>query len=143
MNVCVHNLNKIKSRPYNATAAAIVIYCINYSSMKQLFRKPSTVVPELSTPMPSLVMCLLMDFIGYASYTVPFFGEFLDILWAPLSAIIFWKMFGFKKGFFGGIFSFVEELTPGLDFIPTFTINWVLVYFKRNKQAFSLRPFTR
>jgi hypothetical protein len=111
--------------------------------MKQLFRKPSTVVPELSTPMPSLVMCLLMDFIGYASYTVPFFGEFLDILWAPLSAIIFWKMFGFKKGFFGGIFSFVEELTPGLDFIPTFTINWVLVYFKRNKQVFSVRPFIR
>lgn len=98
---------------------------------------------EPSKSMPSLVMCLLMDFIGYTSYTIPFFGEFADILWAPLSAIIFWKMFGFKKGFFGGVFSFVEELTPGLDFIPTFTINWMLLYFKRNKQAFSVRPFTR
>ena len=111
--------------------------------MKQLFRKPSTVVIEPLRPMPSLVMCLVMDFIGYASYTVPFFGEFLDVLWAPLSAIIFWKMFGFRKGFFGGVFSFVEELTPGLDFIPTFTINWALLYFKRNKPALSFRPFIR
>lgn len=111
--------------------------------MKQLFRKKAAVVVETQKPMPSLVLCLLMDFIGYASYAVPFFGEFLDLLWAPVSAIIFWRMFGFRKGFFGGVFSFLEELTPGLDFIPTFTINWVLLYFKRNKEALSLRPFIR
>ena len=111
--------------------------------MKQLFQKRSAIVVEKQKPMPSLVACLLMDFIGYATYAVPFFGEFLDILWAPLSAIIFWKMFGFRKGFFGGVFSFIEELSPGLDFIPTFTINWVLLYFKRNKEAFSVRPFIR
>lgn len=112
--------------------------------MKQLFfRKQSSIVTVEQRPLPSLVACLLFDFIGYASYAVPFFGEFLDILWAPLSAIIFWKMFGFKKGFFGGVFSFIEELTPGLDFIPTFTINWVLLYLKQNKQAFSLKPAIR
>lgn len=114
--------------------------------MKQLFfRKQSNpvVVMEKATPMPSLLACLLFDFIGYATYAVPFFGEFLDILWAPVSAIIFWKMFGFRKGFFGGVFSFVEELMPGLDFIPTFTINWLLVYFKRNKEALSFRSLIR
>ena len=112
--------------------------------MKQLFfRKQPSVVTVQQQPMPSLILCLLFDFVGYASYTVPFFGEFLDLLWAPLSAIIFWKMFGFKKGFFGGMFSFIEELTPGLDFIPTFTINWMLLYFKRNKSAFSLKPAVR
>ena len=111
--------------------------------MIQLFKKRSAIVVKEEKPMPSLLACLLFDFIGYASYAVPFFGEFLDVLWAPVSAIIFWKMFGFRKGFFGGVFSFLEELTPGLDFIPTFTINWVLLYFKRNKSAFTTRPAIR
>lgn len=111
--------------------------------MIQLFKKRPAAAVEMPRPMPSLLLCLLFDFIGYASYAVPFFGEFFDVLWAPVSAVIFWKLFGFRKGFLGGVFSFVEELTPGLDFIPTFTINWVLLYFKRNKAAFSARPLIR
>jgi len=78
----------------------------------------------------SLLFCILMDFIGYASYAVPFFGEFADFLWAPISALIFYRTFGGWKGAFGGIFNFVEELLPGLDFIPTFTITWVYNYYK-------------
>lgn len=113
--------------------------------MIQLFRKktPAVIVEEKQQPMPSLLACLFFDFVGYASFGVPILGEFLDIVWAPVSALIFWKMFGFKKGFFGGAFSFFEELMPGLDFIPTFTINWALLYFKRNKAALSIRPVTR
>lgn len=112
--------------------------------MIQLFKKRSAVLTvEKQQPMPSLLTCLLFDLIGYASYAVPFFGEFFDLVWAPVSAIIFWKLFGFRKGFFGGVFSFVEELMPGLDFIPTFTINWVLLYFKRNKEALTTRPVIR
>ncbi|MDB5252221.1 MAG: hypothetical protein JWP27_1390 [Flaviaesturariibacter sp.] len=78
-----------------------------------------------------------MDFLGSATYAVPFFGEFLDILWAPLSAIIFFRMFGARRGFFGGIFNFVEELMPGLDFIPTFTITWLIQYYRRQKESAS------
>jgi hypothetical protein len=40
-------------------------------------------------------------------------------------------MFGKKFGVFGGMFSFVEELIPGIDFIPTFSIAWYL----RNKEV--------
>lgn len=90
--------------------------------------------------MPSLVACLLMDAIGSAVILIPVAGE---IVWAPISAFIFWRMFGFRKGFLGGVFSFIEELIPGLDFIPTFTISWVMLYFKRNKAALSIRPFLR
>jgi hypothetical protein len=52
-------------------------------------------------------------------------------------------MFGFNKGFFGGIFSFIEELIPGIDFIPTFTIMWLIQYAKRRKENYSFRPFMR
>ncbi len=111
--------------------------------MIQLFKKRSAIVVKEQKPLPSLLACLLFDFIGYASYAVPFLGEFLDIVWAPVSAVIFLNMFGFRKGFFGGVFIFVEELMPGLDFIPTFTINWFLLYFKRNKEVMSARPVIR
>jgi len=88
---------------------------------------------------PSLVFCLVMDFVGYASYTVPFFGEFADIVWAPLSAIIFFIAFGSWRGAVGGLFNFIEEFLPGTDFIPSFTIMWLLQNAGRKKEA----PYNR
>ena len=67
-----------------------------------------------------------MDLLGCASYTVPLLGEVSDVIWAPLSAIIFYRMFGGTLGTFGSLFNFMEELFPGLDFIPTFTLSWVM-----------------
>ena len=66
-----------------------------------------------------------MDAIGYASFAIPALGELSDLVFAPISAIIFYKMFGGWKGAFGGIFNFAEEILPFTDFIPTFTIMWV------------------
>ena len=78
----------------------------------------------------SLVFCVLMDLIGCATYTIPVLGEFGDIIWAPLSAIIFYKTFGGWKGAFGGLFNFFEEILPGTDFIPSFTIMWFMQRMK-------------
>ena len=82
---------------------------------------------------PSLFFCILMDALGYATYAIPVLGEFADIIWAPVSAIIFFKTLGGWKGAFGGIFNFVEEILPGTDFIPTFTIAWAWKYFTRKQ----------
>ena len=109
--------------------------------MKSLLKSSSAVVTQ--QPLPSLMSCLLMDFVGCATYAIPFVGEVFDVIWAPISAIIYWRMFGVRKGFFGGLFSFAEELMPGLDIIPTFTITWFLQYFKRDTTSFSLRPFVK
>ncbi len=75
-----------------------------------------------------------MDLIGSASYLLPGIGEISDIIWAPVSAIVFFRMFGGWKGAFGGVFSFVEEILPGLDFIPTFTIAWAWQYFTSKQE---------
>ncbi|MEC5147846.1 hypothetical protein [Chitinophaga sp. 212800010-3] len=75
---------------------------------------------------PSLWICILMDLIGCASYAVPGLGELSDVIWAPISALILYRMFGGALGAYGGVFNFVEELFPGTDFIPTFTISWIL-----------------
>lgn len=71
-----------------------------------------------------------MDLIGLATFAIPGLGEFGDILWAPISALVFYKTFGGTKGMIGGIFNFVEEILPGFDFIPTFTI----MYFMTRKK---------
>jgi hypothetical protein len=73
----------------------------------------------------SLVFCLVMDIIGYATYAIPVLGEFGDIIWAPVSGLIFFITFGGWKGAVGGVFNFVEELLPGTDFIPSFTLMWL------------------
>lgn len=92
---------------------------------------------SISTPRqsPSLVFCVLMDAIGYFSYAIPILGEFGDLVWAPISAIIFTVSFGGWKGILGGAFNFLEEILPGTDFIPSFTIAWFLKNRKqRNKR---------
>ena len=76
--------------------------------------------------LPPLFLCIGLDLIGCTSYLFPFFGEAGDLLWAPLSGLIFYFMFGKKFGALGGIFSVLEEISPGLDFIPTFTIAWFI-----------------
>jgi hypothetical protein len=111
--------------------------------MKLLLGKKATTSQLFQKPMPSLAACLLMDFLGYATYAIPFFGEFLDVLWAPVSAFIFFRMFGGTRGIVGGAFNFFEELMPGLDFIPTFTITWFMQYFQRRKNTVTIKPAIR
>lgn len=87
----------------------------------------------------SLVFCLLMDALGYATYAIPFFGELGDVIWAPISALVFYFTFGGKKGAAGALFNFVEELLPGLDFIPSFTLMWAWNYFSSKKTSTFLK----
>lgn len=100
----------------------------------------------MNTPtkqVPSLAACLLMDAIGYASFALPFLGEFADVAWAPISGFIFFKMFGGKMGVFGGGLSFLEEILPFTDFIPTFTIAWAMRYFAKPTPAAAVLPARR
>ncbi len=110
--------------------------------MKRLFFKRRSAVPVKQKPLPPLALCLLMDMLGCASYAIPFFGELFDLVWAPISALIYWRLFGGVKGLFGGAFNFIEELLPGLDIIPTFTITWFLQYHKRNKETVVVQSFS-
>jgi len=66
-----------------------------------------------------------MDLLGAASYFFPFTGEWFDLLWAPLSAFIFYRSFGGKTGKIGSFINLAEELLPFTDIIPTFTIGYI------------------
>ena len=77
-------------------------------------------------PLPSLALCIALDAIGMMSFTLPFIGEFSDVIWAPLSGMVYYRLFGGTMGKLGGIFSFLEEAIPFTDFIPTFTLGWFM-----------------
>ncbi len=72
-----------------------------------------------------LLLSILFDSIGLTSYIIPGAGEFIDIIWAPISAVLLYKMYPSKIGKVASIIGFIEEAIPGLDFIPTFTITWI------------------
>lgn len=74
-----------------------------------------------------LVGSIFIDLIGWCSYGIPLLGEFIDIIWAPISALLVYAMYG-KIGF--SALNFIEELLPGTDFIPTATITWFYVKSK-------------
>ncbi len=79
-----------------------------------------------------LLLGLLFDGIGMLSFAIPFVGEFSDIVWAPLSAWLMTRMYKGKIGQVAGIITFIEEIVPGLDLIPSFTLMWLYTYvFKR------------
>ncbi len=61
-----------------------------------------------------------------ASYFLPALGEFADVVWAPISALIFYKLFGGRFGMIGGVLNFLEEVIPFTDIIPSFTIAWFI-----------------
>jgi hypothetical protein len=75
---------------------------------------------------PKLTHAIIFDLIGVATYLLPTVGEYADVLWAPLSAYLFYSMYGGKLGVFGALVSFLEEAFPFTDFVPTFTIGWII-----------------
>ncbi len=75
---------------------------------------------------PNLFVCILMDIIGMATYIFPALGEIADVAWAPISAFIFYFMFGGRFGMIGGVLNFLEEIIPFTDIIPSFTIAWFI-----------------
>jgi len=86
----------------------------------------ATIIDKPSAPVPNILLCILLDAIGMASYLIPALGEFGDIVWAPISGFLFFKLFGGRFGIIGGVLNFLEEAIPFTDIIPSFTIAWFI-----------------
>ncbi len=76
-----------------------------------------------------LLLSIILDLVGL----IPL----IDIIWAPLSGYIMSKMYKGNKGKIAGIISFIEEIIPYSDFIPTFTIMWIynFVFLNNNEST--------
>jgi hypothetical protein len=76
--------------------------------------------------LPNIILCIVLDLIGMATYLIPVMGEFADTVWAPLSGFLFFTLFGGRFGVIGGVLNFLEEIIPFTDIIPSFTIAWFI-----------------
>ncbi|MBS9767874.1 MAG: hypothetical protein KGV44_10115 [Flavobacteriaceae bacterium] len=81
-----------------------------------------------------LILCLFLDAVGYLSYVVFGLGETIDVVWAPLAGWLNYRLFKEEAGIGGALFTFVEEALPATDFIPSFTLTWLYVYFFSRKK---------
>ena len=82
-----------------------------------------------------LILGIVFDAVGMLSFSIPFLGEFSDVIWAPLSALILATMYKGTVGRVGGFVSFVEELLPFTDIIPTFTLTWIYTHIIRKDKV--------
>lgn len=83
--------------------------------------------------MSKLLIGLVLDGIGMISFSIPFLGEFSDVIWAPIAAIIMARMYKGRVGKVAGILTFLEEILPFTDVIPSFTLTWIYTYFFQKK----------
>lgn len=82
-----------------------------------------------------LLIGLVLDGIGMVSFSIPLLGEFSDVIWAPIAAFIMTRMYKRRVGRVASILTFVEEIIPFTDVIPSFTITWIYTYFfQRQKE---------
>ncbi|WP_019669586.1 hypothetical protein [Eudoraea adriatica] len=83
-----------------------------------------------------LLLGLLFDGIGMLSLLMPGIGEFTDLIWAPVAGWLMTKMYKGNPGKIAGLIAFIEEIVPGLDIIPSFTLMWLYTYiFKGNNSV--------
>lgn len=81
-----------------------------------------------------LILGVIFDAIGMLSFVIPGVGEFTDVVWAPLASFIIYKMYRGTEGKIGGLITFVDEILPGLDIIPTFTLMWVYKFLIKKQK---------
>ena len=80
-----------------------------------------------------LILGLFLDAIGMLSYAVPLLAEATDVIWAPIAAFAMTMLYKGTVGKVSGVITFIEEIIPGLDFIPTFTLTWLYEYYLDKK----------
>jgi len=82
-----------------------------------------------------LLLGLLFDGIGMISFSIPLLGEFSDVIWAPVAAFLMTRMYKGRVGKVASVLTFIEEIIPFTDIIPSFTITWIYTYYfqKQNR----------
>lgn len=73
-----------------------------------------------------LLLSILLDLIGL----IPM----IDFIWAPIAGFIMTRMYAGMKGKIAGIISFIEEIIPFTDVIPSFTIMWIYTNLVQNSK---------
>jgi hypothetical protein len=90
--------------------------------------KENVQILDKNSKTKKLLLSIVLDLIGMLSFSIPLIGEFSDVVWAPLAAYCMTRMYKGSIGKIGGVITFLEEILPFTDVIPTFTLTWIYTY---------------
>jgi len=112
----------------------LTTFCSTTSGQRLLYEtgpRPSPVaLAETFLPgdmIGQLIVSLVIDFIGSSSYLLPGAGEAFDLAWAPLQTILLMAMYDKYMPSLKYI-SFIEEIVPFTDVLPSGTLGWFRRY---------------
>jgi hypothetical protein len=77
--------------------------------------------------MGKLLVSLCIDLLGSSSYLLPFVGEGFDLAWAPIQTVLIMAMYDTVSPNLKYL-SFVEEILPFTDVVPSATIGWLMEF---------------
>lgn len=86
-----------------------------------------------------LIKGLFYDALGMATMAIPVVGPFLDLAWAPYAAKKIREMYPGKQGKLASVLVFLEEILPGTDIIPTFTLMWLYTFVWKKEDTPTVR----
>jgi hypothetical protein len=92
------------------------------------------IIEQESNKNRNLILGIVFDAIGMLSFSIPLIGEFSDVVWAPMAGFLMTWMYKGRVGKVGGIFTFLEEIIPFTDFIPSFTLTWIYNYWIKKEK---------
>lgn len=82
-----------------------------------------------------LVISIILDLLGMATYAFPVMGEVADTIYAPIYGMAIFMMYkqNTLAASIGGIFGAVEEFLPSTDIMPTASLLWFYTYVWNKK----------
>ncbi|KAL7535737.1 hypothetical protein ACHAWF_007716, partial [Thalassiosira exigua] len=93
---------------------------------KSKFRRAGD-LPPAPLDFPKLFLCIGIDVLGSANEAVPLVGELVDVVYAPMAALLLRQLFSGSNVVF--LLEFAEEILPFTDILPLATICWVVESF--------------
>ena len=78
-----------------------------------------------------LIFSIILDAVGFFTI-IP-----LDFVWAPISGYLMTRMYKGSKGKIAGVISFIEEIIPFSNILPTFTLMWIYTYLIQKEKDIS------
>ena len=78
-----------------------------------------------------LIFSIILDAVGFFTI-IP-----LDFVWAPISGYLMTRMYKGSKGKIAGVISFMEEIIPFSNILPTFTLMWIYTYLIQKEKSIS------
>ncbi|MFX1535545.1 MAG: hypothetical protein ACFFDI_15065 [Promethearchaeota archaeon] len=79
----------------------------------------------------NLLLSIIIDLIGLATFLLFPLSEVGDILWAGISGFFIYQMYGSRKI---ALFGAIEEILPISDIIPTATLTWFYFFFFKKEE---------